>query len=137
MGKPTRATRSRTATMADDSTAPKPDPFVELSVEAASGLSNAIRELNWIADGGDPSAKPEDEDLANVKRVEYDRERNRINGRLLAFLRKELSVQPPSDDDIEAAKSITARLAKMRDVNVRATTVVKAATDLLDIYNRA
>lgn len=137
MKRTARATLSRVMTMADDSMESKPDPFVELSKETSKGLDHAIRELGWIADGGDPSSTEEDEDLANVKRVEYDRDRGRVHRRLLAYLSKELSLQTPSDDDIETAKSLAARLAKMRDMNVRATTVVKAATDLLNIYNRA
>ena len=95
--------------MADNST--QPDPFVDLSLQTSAGLSNAIRELGWIADGGDPSASLDDRDLARLQKIEYERERIRVAQRLTAYLAKQLSVNPPSAQDLQQAKDIAAHLA--------------------------
>jgi hypothetical protein len=106
-----------------------------MSLTAWEGLNAAVRELAWIADGGDPAASFADRDMAVLRRTEYDRERTRIMQRLMAYLGKQLSVSPPSDADLERAKHIATRLAQMRDLNVTVTAVIGAATELLNLYN--
>ena len=112
------------------------DPFVELSTATWMGLNDAVRESGWIADGGDPSAPQSDRDMANLKQTEYDREQVRVMQRLLAYLAKRLTIQPPSDQDVAKAKDVAATLANMRDVNVKVAAILNAANGLLEIYNR-
>ena len=112
------------------------DPFVELSTATWMGLNDAVRESGWIADGGDPSAPQSDRDMANLKQGEYDREQVRVMQRLLAYLAKRLSIHPPSDQDVAKAKELAGTLANMRDVNVRVTAILNAASELLEIYSR-
>jgi hypothetical protein len=114
-----------------------PDPFVELSLETWRGLSAAVRELGWIADGGEPSASMGDRDLAALKRIQFDRERVRIMERLTAYYDKKTSVKPPSTTDLEQAKKIATRLAEFAAVSVKAKAVVDAGTALLNIYAKA
>ena len=120
--------------MADDSS--QADPFVVVSVQTGTGLSDAIREAGWIADGGDRTASQADQDLANLKRDEYGRERIRVQQRLLAFLAKQLSIHPPTAADLQQSKAMAEQLASMVDVNVKVAAIVNAATELLNIYNK-
>jgi hypothetical protein len=113
---------------------PPPDPFVVLSLEAWEGLNEAVRECDWIADGGDPTATEADRNEANLKQAEYDRAQIRVMQRLTSYLAKKLSVVPPSATDVAQAKALVASLAAMRDQNVKVSAVVAATTQLLAIY---
>jgi len=110
------------------------DPFVQLSLDTWRGLNDAVRELDWIADGGDSSATFDDRDEAALARIKYERESVRVMQRLTAFLAKQLTVKTPTSADLVKAKEIATELGKFIDRNVQAKTVIKAATNLLKIY---
>jgi len=124
--------------MAETTAAPAPpDPFVEISLSTWNGLNDAVRECDWIADGGDPTATSAERNTANVKQAEYDREQTRVMQRLTAYLAKQLSVHPPSSADLAQSKQMATQLAQMRDVNVKVSAVISAATALLNAYGNA
>lgn len=118
-------------------TNPTSDPFVDLSLATWEGLNSSVRELTWIRDGGDPTATFAERDEANLKAVEYDRDRIRVMQQLVAYLAKKLSVTPPTPADLARSRALSAQLAQMVDVNVKVTVVVKATTELLDIYGKS
>lgn len=123
--------------MTATATTPQQDSFVSVSLSAWLGLTDAVRELGWIADGGDPSASFADRDLANLKRLEYKDKIDIIESRLTAYMAKKLTVDPPSSAQADQASRIASDLAQWRTVNVTTNAIIAAATDLLNLYNNA
>lgn len=110
------------------------DSFVILSTNAYDGLTESIRELGWIADGGDKSASSDEMNEASEKKIQYERDRDRVAKRLIAYLAKKLSINPPTDDEVNQSAKIAAQLAQFHAVNVKAKAVIEATTKLLEIY---
>ena len=116
--------------------APAADAFIEVSVATIEGLGHAIRECNWIAQGGDPTSTQSDRDLANLRRAEYENDRVRANQRVLAYLGGKLSIFPPTSGDVTEARQLAGRLAQMVGVNVQVGAVIQTATNLLNLYRK-
>ena len=128
----------RNNAMAPPRTTTEEDTFGTICLSVWEGLSDAVRELGWIADGiSDTSTSFSDRSLANLRRLEYKDKIKEIQEKYIAYKAKKLIVTPPSSGQMAEAVRIASDLAQWSTVNVTATAVIASATGLLNIYNNA
>jgi hypothetical protein len=112
------------------------DPFIDMCGYTRSGLQSAVLECGWIAEGGG-TASIADRAMAAVRKTEYQRAKTRVGDHLLAYLADDLNVTPPTKTDLDRAERLATRLAEMESTNVKVTTIVGAATDLLNLFAKS
>lgn len=134
LGKTVKGNRS----MAPPAIASEKDSFEVLCITVWRGLTHAVRELGWIADGiSDASTTFSDRSLANLKRLEFAEKLSDIQKQYMSYGAKAHSVKPPSDEQLAQASRIATELASWTAVNVSVRAVLNSSTELLKIYGES
>lgn len=104
--------------------------YLELTGATLAGLDDAIALLR----ARDVFATGDERRLITVELAELEAQRAKVRAEMVAFIANEVTVRPPSEEEVATAKELAAELEAMAAAATAAREIVGLATELLETW---